>query len=132
PARRYRGSRSSRPPARSGSRRRARIFSDGQQRPSNSRGILFRKTGRPDAAARQSRLDGIRPAGAGDVAAIPERRARLLHRRADLKPKIKVAFASGPDDLNRELIDRMAALFPELPLYVVSEFPPHAGRWIPY
>jgi glycosyltransferase involved in cell wall biosynthesis/GT2 family glycosyltransferase len=49
-----------------------------------------------------------------------------------LKEKIKVAFASGPDDLNRELVERMAALFPELPLYVVSEFPPEAGRWIPY
>jgi glycosyltransferase involved in cell wall biosynthesis/GT2 family glycosyltransferase len=49
-----------------------------------------------------------------------------------LKEKIKVAFASGPDDLNRELVERMSALFPELPLYVVSEFPPHTGRWIPY
>ena len=45
-----------------------------------------------------------------------------------MKPKIKVAFASGPDDLNRELVERMTALFPELPLYVVSEFPPHTGR----
>jgi len=45
-----------------------------------------------------------------------------------LKEKIKVAFASGPDDLNRELVERMAALFPELPLYVISEFPPESGR----
>jgi glycosyltransferase involved in cell wall biosynthesis/GT2 family glycosyltransferase len=49
-----------------------------------------------------------------------------------LKEKIKVAFASGPDELNRELVRRMAALFPELPLYVVSEFPPESGCWIPY
>ena len=49
-----------------------------------------------------------------------------------MKEKIKVAFASGPDDLNRELVERMTALFPELPLYVVSEFPPPAGRWVPY
>jgi len=33
-----------------------------------------------------------------------------------LKEKIKVAFASGPDELNRELVERMAALYPELPL----------------
>ena len=46
--------------------------------------------------------------------------------------RIKVAFASGPDDLNRELIDRLAALYPELPLYVVAEFAPHRGEWIPY
>jgi GT2 family glycosyltransferase/glycosyltransferase involved in cell wall biosynthesis len=53
--------------------------------------------------------------------------------------RIKVAFASGPDDLNRALVERMRALFPELPLYVVSEFPPAewgaaagAAEWIPY
>ncbi|HTM49809.1 MAG TPA: glycosyltransferase [Bryobacteraceae bacterium] len=49
-----------------------------------------------------------------------------------MKEKIKVAFASGPEELNRELVERMTALFPELPLYVVSEFPPESGRWIPY
>ena len=49
-----------------------------------------------------------------------------------MKRQIKVAFASGPDHLNRELVERMRNLFPELPLYVVSEFPPHHGRWIPY
>ena len=51
-----------------------------------------------------------------------------------LKPKIKVAFASGTDELNRQLIDRMRALFPELPLYVVSDFPPEGAdlRWVPY
>ena len=45
---------------------------------------------------------------------------------------VKVAFASGPDDLNPQLIARMQALYPDLPLYVVSEFPPDAGIWIPY
>jgi glycosyltransferase involved in cell wall biosynthesis len=51
-----------------------------------------------------------------------------------LKPKIKVAFASGTDDLNVRLIERMQELFPELPLYVVSEFPPadHGVKWIRY
>ncbi|HEY7388058.1 MAG TPA: glycosyltransferase [Bryobacteraceae bacterium] len=42
-------------------------------------------------------------------------------------PKIKVAFASGTDDLNAQLVERMRELFPELPLYVVAEFPP-AGQ----
>ncbi|MEX2263030.1 MAG: glycosyltransferase [Bryobacteraceae bacterium] len=45
---------------------------------------------------------------------------------------IKIAFASGSDELNRGLVERMNALLPELPLYVVSEFPPERGRWIPY
>lgn len=49
-----------------------------------------------------------------------------------MSSQIKVAFASGPDDLNTALIERMSELYPELPLYVVSEFPPHCGRWIPY
>lgn len=51
-----------------------------------------------------------------------------------LKPKIKVAFASGTDELNRQLIERMRALFPELPLYVVSDFPPEDAdlQWVPY
>jgi glycosyltransferase involved in cell wall biosynthesis/GT2 family glycosyltransferase len=51
-----------------------------------------------------------------------------------LKPRIKVAFASGTDELNRQLIQRMRGLFPELPLYVVSDFPPEDAdlRWVPY
>jgi len=51
-----------------------------------------------------------------------------------LKPKAKVAFASGTDDLNARLVERMLREFPELPLYVVSEFPPEAEgvKWIPY
>ena len=52
----------------------------------------------------------------------------------DLKPKIKVAFASGTDELNRRLIEQMRAIFPELPLYVVSDFPPEDQDliWIRY
>jgi GT2 family glycosyltransferase/glycosyltransferase involved in cell wall biosynthesis len=52
-----------------------------------------------------------------------------------LSQRIKVAFASGTDDLNRRLVARMREVFPELPLYVVSEFPPADGeevRWVPY
>ena len=41
-----------------------------------------------------------------------------------MKPRIKIAFASGTEELNRELIARMRALYPELPLWVVSDFPP--------
>ncbi len=51
-----------------------------------------------------------------------------------MKPKIKVAFASGTDELNERLIERMRGVFPELPLYVVSEFAPAVKdvRWIRY
>jgi hypothetical protein len=51
-----------------------------------------------------------------------------------LKPKIKVAFASGTDELNRRLILQMRAIFPEPPLYVVSDFPPEDQdvKWIRY
>jgi GT2 family glycosyltransferase/glycosyltransferase involved in cell wall biosynthesis len=51
-----------------------------------------------------------------------------------LKPRIKVAFASGTDDLNARLVERMRQIFPELPLWVVSEFPPADTdvKWIPY
>lgn len=48
---------------------------------------------------------------------------------------IKVVFASGPADLNRALIGRIAAAHPELPLCVVGEFEPESGtfsEWIPY
>jgi GT2 family glycosyltransferase/glycosyltransferase involved in cell wall biosynthesis len=45
---------------------------------------------------------------------------------------IRVVFASGPADLNNALIDRIAALKPALPLFVVGEFEPHQGQWIPY
>lgn len=48
------------------------------------------------------------------------------------KPPVKVAFCSGTVDLNRELVERVAAHFPELPLYVVAEFRPARGEWIPY
>lgn len=49
-----------------------------------------------------------------------------------MKPPVKVVFATGTDELNLELIRRLRALEGELPLYVVSEFPPLEGRWVPY
>ena len=47
---------------------------------------------------------------------------------------IKLAFASGTEDLNRALIGHMREIFPELPLWVVSDFPPEDKnlRWIPW
>ncbi|MGA2724615.1 MAG: glycosyltransferase family 4 protein [Bryobacteraceae bacterium] len=51
-----------------------------------------------------------------------------------MKQKIKVAFASGTDDLNARLIARMREVFPDLPLYVVSDFRPAEGdlHWVRY
>ena len=49
-----------------------------------------------------------------------------------MKERVKVAFASGSDELIPGFLDRMEAIFPELPLYVVSEFQPKRGKWIPY
>jgi len=51
-----------------------------------------------------------------------------------LNPKIKIAFASGTEDLNRRLIEHLRALYPELPLWVVSDFPPEDPtlRWVRY
>ena len=51
-----------------------------------------------------------------------------------LNPKIKIAFASGTGPLNRRLIEHLRALYPELPLWVVSDFPPEdaALKWIRY
>jgi len=45
---------------------------------------------------------------------------------------IRVVFASGSPELNRAVIDRVAAMEPELPLVVVGEFEPHCGEWIPW
>lgn len=51
-----------------------------------------------------------------------------------MKQRIKVAFASGTDDLNARLVVRMRELFPDLPLYVVSEFRPADNdvHWVRY
>jgi GT2 family glycosyltransferase/glycosyltransferase involved in cell wall biosynthesis len=59
---------------------------------------------------------------------------RLAPAHLKLLPKIKVAFASGTDDLNAQLIAHMRELFPELPLYVVAEFPPTGQDiiWVRY
>ena len=51
-----------------------------------------------------------------------------------LTPKIKLAFLSGTEDLNRRLIEHLSALCPELPLWVVADFPPADPtlKWIRY
>lgn len=53
---------------------------------------------------------------------------------ADLKTEVKIAFASGTDDLNARLIERMREPLPSLPLFVVSEFPPGVPNitWVPF
>jgi GT2 family glycosyltransferase/glycosyltransferase involved in cell wall biosynthesis len=49
-----------------------------------------------------------------------------------LKETVKVLFASGSEDLIPTAIEHMEKLYPELPLVVVSEFPPEHARWIPF
>lgn len=52
-----------------------------------------------------------------------------------MRERVKLAFASGSDDLIPTLLEKMAGIYPELPLYVVSEFAPPGGepwiRWYP-
>lgn len=45
---------------------------------------------------------------------------------------VKVLFASGSQDLIPTAIERMRELYPEIPLVVVSEFPPDNAQWIPF
>ena len=45
---------------------------------------------------------------------------------------VKVFFASGSEDLIPTAIQHMREIFPEIPLVVVSEFPPQGVAWIPY
>ena len=51
-----------------------------------------------------------------------------------MHPPVKIVFASGTDNLNRRLIAEMRALYPELPLWIVSDFPPEDKdlKWLPY
>jgi GT2 family glycosyltransferase/glycosyltransferase involved in cell wall biosynthesis len=66
------------------------------------------------------------------VARASGRTARAGLPDSHLSELVKVAFASGTRELNPQLVDRLADIYPELPLYVVSEFAPHRGTWIPY
>jgi GT2 family glycosyltransferase/glycosyltransferase involved in cell wall biosynthesis len=47
-------------------------------------------------------------------------------------PQVKVLFASGSDPVIAQTIERFKAIFPDLPLVVVSEFPQRDVEWIPY
>lgn len=49
-----------------------------------------------------------------------------------MKRQCKVAFATGSEDLIPTLLEEMAKLPGDLPIHVVSEFPPPAGKWIPW
>ena len=46
--------------------------------------------------------------------------------------RIVVAFASGSEDLIETLLDNLETVAPGLPLYVVAEFAPPRGKWIPW
>lgn len=46
--------------------------------------------------------------------------------------RIVVAFASGSEDLIETLLDNLEAVAPGLDVYVVAEFAPPRGRWIPW
>src|SRR6202171_1526227 len=61
-----------------------------------------------------------------------EERVRGSPASTDLSNTIKVLFASGSEDLIPTAIEHMRELFPELPLVVVSEFPPQGVSWIPF
>jgi GT2 family glycosyltransferase/glycosyltransferase involved in cell wall biosynthesis len=50
---------------------------------------------------------------------------------ADLSP-VRVVFASGIAELNEAMLAQFEAVRPELPLYVVAEFRPETGEWIPW
>ena len=45
---------------------------------------------------------------------------------------IQIAFAAGGEALNAAFVERVRTLDPDLPLFVVSEFRPAHGVWIPY
>ncbi len=49
-----------------------------------------------------------------------------------MQEKVKVLFASASPDLIPEAAARLRAMFPELDLYAVSEFPVDGAHWIPY
>ncbi len=46
--------------------------------------------------------------------------------------RIVVAFASGSEDLIGTFLDNLETVAPGLPLYVVAEFAPPRGQWIPW
>ena len=49
-----------------------------------------------------------------------------------MRRPVKVVFASCSPDLIPALVDKFSEVAPELELFVVSEFQPRTGRWIPY
>ncbi len=66
------------------------------------------------------------------MAGVSGRKQDSVRQDADL---IRIVFTSGPEHLNRALVDRVAALDPEIPLCVVGEFAPEPGKsaeWIPW
>lgn len=46
--------------------------------------------------------------------------------------RVLVAFASGGEQYVTGFVEKAREVAPDLPYFVVSEFPPASGRWIPY
>lgn len=49
-----------------------------------------------------------------------------------MKRPVKIALASAKSELIPEFLEKFDAISSKLDLFVVSEFPPPRGRWIPY
>src|SRR5260370_37686052 len=98
--------------------------------------IRIRTQRRRGSTVREPGLDGVLPASAEPVGRSQESRVRRPVASPDLSKSlseaVKVLFASGSEDLIPTAIEHMQALCQELPLVVVSEFPPENARWIPF
>src|SRR4051812_37885361 len=69
------------------------------------------------------------------MGAVRPRRTESRSKDADLavlRKAVKLAVASASDDLIPGFLEEFSAIHPELELYVLSEFRPTLGRWIPY
>src|SRR5215510_13349979 len=91
--------------------------------------LLFREARWKADAICESGLYGLLCSSAIDVASAPERRTLGHLARLDL---IKLAFVSSKEHLAAPFVERLRSIYPELPLWVVSEFPPQDAKWIPY
>ncbi len=61
-----------------------------------------------------------------------ERHSERKTVRTRLKQQVKVLFASASRDLIPAAVEHLKSIYPEIPLEVVSEFPPAEGHWTPY
>ncbi len=59
-------------------------------------------------------------------------RIRRFLESVDLSEAVKVAFVSCREQFTASYLEKLKSIYPELPLWVVSEFQPAEGKWIPY